>query len=45
MRQAFHNAHHSEVPVVVSLIECLKLKGAVVTLGALHCEKNTNHHP
>ena len=44
-QQPFHNARQSEGPVVVELIARLRLQGAVLSLDALHCQKNTGRRP
>lgn len=37
--QEMENKHHSEIAVVRSLLESLHLKGYVLSLDALHCQK------
>jgi hypothetical protein len=38
-QQAFHNGQQGEAQVVRQLIEKLALKGALLTMDALHCQK------
>lgn len=37
--EAFHNGKQGEAQVVRELIEKLNLKGAILTMDALHCQK------